>query len=90
MTEQTADDIRVDTVMQRLEGDLVDADGRPAEPDEVEKVVREKAESLADAPLQEFVTLLIEHQARDELRERGLHRNLPTDEDAPESPPSKA
>jgi hypothetical protein len=39
-------------------------------------VVRAKAESLADAPLQEFLALLIEHQARDELRERGLHRNL--------------
>jgi hypothetical protein len=83
MAEQTADDIRVDTVMQRLEGDLVDADGRPAEPEEVERVVREKAKSLADAPLQEFLTLLIEHQARDELRERGLHRNLgPTEEEA--------
>ena len=70
-------------VMQRLEGDLVDADGRPAEPDEVERVVREKAESLGDAPLQEFLTLLIEHEARDELRTRGLHRNLgPTDEEA--------
>ena len=83
MAEQTEFDGRVNTVTQRLEGDLVDSEGRPAEPDEVERVVRAKAESLADAPLQEFLTLLIEHEARDELRARGLHRNLgPTDEEA--------
>ena len=38
----------------------------------VEEVVAEKAAELDDAPLQEFVPLLVENKARDELRHRGL------------------
>ena len=76
MAERTAIDLHVDAVMQRLGEDLVNARGQRAEPKEVERVVRAKAQTLSDAPLQEFVNLLIEHQARDELRERGLRRDL--------------
>jgi hypothetical protein len=54
----------------------VDAHGHTAEPDDVARVVDAKAESFADAPVQEFVPLLIEHEARDELRQHGLHRDL--------------
>jgi hypothetical protein len=80
MADGTHDDQRVEAVKQRLREDLVDEQGQPAEPDEVARVVDAKADSFADAPVQEFVPLLIEHQARDELRGHGLHREL-TDED---------
>ena len=43
-----------------------------------------KAESFADAPVQEFVPLLIEHQARDELRQHGLHLDLGDVESSPD------
>ena len=76
MVENTSDDMRVETVKQRLQEDLVDEQGRPAAPADIERVVTAKAESLSDAPVQEFVPLLIEHQARDELRQRGLRRDL--------------
>jgi hypothetical protein len=79
MSEHTANDKRVEVVKERLQGDLVDGDGRPPEPDEVERVVDEKADSFAEAPVQEFVPLLIEHQARDELRALGLRRDLADD-----------
>jgi hypothetical protein len=42
MSEHTANDKRVEVVKERLQGDLVDGDGRPPEPDEVERVVRER------------------------------------------------
>ena len=72
-------DRRVETVKARLQDELVDEGGRPAEPGDVEEVVDAKAQALADAPVQEFVPLLIEHQARDELRRRGLHRDVVDD-----------
>ena len=55
---------------------MVDEKGRPAEPDEVDSIVDARARSLSDAPVQEFIPLLIEHEARDDLREHGLHRDL--------------
>jgi hypothetical protein len=76
MTEHNPYDQRVHSVKQRLHDELVDANGHPADPNDVDRVVDAKAESLADAPVQEFVPLLIEHQARDELRAHGLHREL--------------
>jgi hypothetical protein len=42
MSEHTANDKRVEVVKERLQGDLVDGDGRPPEPDEVERVVDER------------------------------------------------
>ena len=76
MANSTSSDQRVEAVKQRLRADLVDERGQPAEPDDVARVVDAKADSLADAPVQEFVPLLIEHQARDELRHQGLHRDV--------------
>jgi hypothetical protein len=76
MTENNPYDQRVYSVKQRLHDELVDANGHPADPNDVDRVVDAKAESLADAPVQEFVPLLIERQARDELRAHGLHRDL--------------
>ena len=91
MAEKTVHDKRVEVMKQRLQEELVDEQGHPAEPDDVASVVEAKAESLSEAPLQEFVPLLIEHQARDELRQHGLHRNLAADDTSEgddQSPPS--
>ena len=74
--ENTSQDKRVETVKERLESDLVDDDGRPADPEQVASAVAAAAEPLADAPVQEFVPLLVEHDARDQLRKDGLHRDL--------------
>ena len=70
-------DERVELVRHRLSEDLVDEHGDAAPADVVADVVAEKAARLRDAPVQEFVPLLVEHQARDELRKRGLRRELP-------------
>jgi hypothetical protein len=89
MAENNRYDLRVNHVKQRLHDELVDEQGRAADPDDVSRVVDAKAESFADAPVQEFVPLLIEHQARDELRQHGLHLDLgDVDEDA--SPDDRA
>jgi len=80
MAEQTVHDKRVEIVKQRLQEELINEQGQPPEPGAVATVVDAKAEVLADAPVQEFVPLLIEHQARDELRQQGLHRSIPDDE----------
>jgi hypothetical protein len=80
MTQNTFNDRRVDNLKQRLCDELIDDHGQPPEPDDVERVVAAKAEPLLDAPVQEFVPLLIEHQARDELRQHGLRRELPEEE----------
>jgi hypothetical protein len=80
MADKTVHDKRLDMVKQRLQEELVDDEGRPPEPADVASVVDAKAEPLSEAPVQEFVPLLIEHQARDELRQKGLHRNLPAEE----------
>ena len=76
---------RLQQLAARLEETLVDDDGQPAQPDVVEQVVAEKAANLEEAPLQEFVPLLVENQARTELRSRGLKSNL-----EPERPPHEA
>ena len=81
MADNNPYDSRVNHVKQRLLDELVDDTGHPADPDDVDRVVDAKAESLADAPVQEFVPLLIEHQARDELRQHGLHREVGDAED---------
>ena len=79
MADKNLSDKRVEIVKQRLHEDLLDEDGRPAAPGDIDRVVDAKAERLAEAPVQEFVPLLIEHQARDELRQHGLHRDLDDD-----------
>ena len=76
MDDQKPLDRRVENVKERLQDDLVDEQGNPADPDEVARAVEAAAESLVDAPVQEFTPLLIEHQARDALREHGFHRDL--------------
>jgi hypothetical protein len=76
MADRTLYDKRLETVKQRLQNQLVDEQGHPAKPRDIASVVDAKAESLAEAPVQEFIPLLIERQARDELRQHGLCPDL--------------
>ena len=76
MAEIISFEMRVYAVKQRLHDELVDHEGVPADPVDVDRVVDAKAASFAEARVQEFVPLLIEHEARDELRQHGLHRDV--------------
>lgn len=69
-------DKRIEPLTDRLADDLVDEDGEPADPDVVQQAVEEAAAPYTDAPVQEFVPLLVEHEARDDLRQQGLRRDL--------------
>ena len=73
---------RLDAIAEDLSSRLVDDQGKPPSPDEVKQAVEDKARELADAPVQDFVPLLAEHAARDELLQHGVHPNL-----EPEAPP---
>jgi len=66
------DERRFRGMTERIEEHLVDADGNAASSDVVAAVVEDKAARLEDAPVQEFVPLLVENQARDELHQRGM------------------
>lgn len=88
MADSTYNDKRVDALTKRLQEELVDEEGHPAEPDNVRSVVEAKAATLAEAPVQEFTPLLIEHQAKDELRQHGLRRDLGQEPD--DAPPIDA
>jgi hypothetical protein len=68
MTDQR----RYQGMTERIGEHLVDDDGNAAESGVIEAVVAENAASLEDAPVQEFVPLLVENQARDELHQQGL------------------
>ena len=78
--ENTPQDKRVDNVKERLENDLVDDAGQPAGHEQIADAVDSAAERVADAPVQEFVPLLVEHDAREQLREQGLRRELGDDD----------
>jgi hypothetical protein len=76
---------RRQAIASQLEERLVDDDGSPPPRERIEAVVEEKAQELADAPVQDYVPLLTEHKARDELMDEGFHPD-PTkgpDDDAP-------
>ena len=82
-------DRRIDAVKDRLSSELVDQEGHPADPDQVARAVETAGAELADAPVQEFVPLLVEHDAREELRrQQGLHRELSDVDDG--APPRRA
>ena len=89
MTDANLSDKRVEPVKNRIKADLVDERGNPADPEEIDTIVDAKAATLSEAPVQEFTPLLIEHQARDELRQHGYHRDLgEEDEGRRESEPN--
>ena len=60
-------DRRIDEVKSRLQADLTDSNGNKPDPELIEQAVDAAAAGFADAPVQDFVPLLVEHDARDEL-----------------------
>jgi hypothetical protein len=71
-----------DLIKAHLQDELVNADGNAVDPDDVATVVDAAATSFEDAPVQEFTPLLIEHDARNALRDKGFRRELDDEEDA--------
>ena len=71
---------RMDDIADRLQARFADAAGLHVGDDEIDELVHLKADAFADARLQEFVPLLVEHQASDALRDRGMR---PVDLDDP-------
>jgi hypothetical protein len=62
------------SIANRLADGLVTTSGEPASQRHVEEIVEATAKSFAGARLQQFVPLLVEHQARDTLRREGMRR----------------
>ena len=67
-----------------FQADLTDSNGNKPDPELIEQAVDDAAGGFADAPVQDFVPLLVEHDARDELREEGMR--LVLDEADTEAP----
>jgi hypothetical protein len=72
-----ADIAVLDAITDRLALGLVTTAGERASHDHVADVVDAAARLLADAPLQQFVPLLVENAARGTLYSEGLHRVSP-------------
>ena len=72
-------DRRIDAIAERLSAELVYDDGTPVDPVYVAAVVHAAADELVGAPIQDFVPLLVENEARDVFYDKGLRRNLPED-----------
>jgi hypothetical protein len=66
------DERRYRGMTERIGEHLVDGDGNPPESALVDEVVDDTASRFEDAPVQEFVPLLVENEVRDELHQRGL------------------
>jgi hypothetical protein len=61
-----AEDVAVDQVIERLTGKFPETS-----PIEIAAVVREEHGKLAGSPIRTFIPVLVEHEARDRLREKG-------------------
>jgi hypothetical protein len=88
--EQHPVDRRLESTAQRLQETLVDPDGKPAPADVVHAAIAENAEPIKDAPVQEFMPLLVEHKTRARRREQGFQPDWSTleEQSAPESAPT--
>lgn len=75
-----AENRRIDSIAERLADEYVTAAGEAPEREHVADVVAQAAEPLADAPVQDFVPLLVENAARDRMHEEGHHVE-PSEED---------
>jgi len=75
-----AENRRIDSIAERLADEYVTASGEAPEREHVADVVAKAAEPLADAPVQDFVPLLVENAARDRMHEEGHHVE-PSEED---------
>jgi hypothetical protein len=91
MPEQHPVDRRLESTAQRLQETLVDPDGKPAPADVVYAAVAENAEPIKDAPVQDFMPLLVENKTRARLREQGFQPDWSTleEQSAPESAPTR-
>ena len=76
-------DKRIEVLASRLSREFKGPDGSAVDEQHIVEVVQSKARELDDAPIQDFVPLLTEHKAVEDLRAAGLHRELP---DQPEAP----
>jgi hypothetical protein len=63
----------IDSIADRLADQLVNSAGEHASHDYVAGVVAAAADSLVNAPLQQFVPLLVENEARNKLHHEGMH-----------------
>ena len=81
--EQGPEDKRIAALGQHLADAMMGADGNDADPQHIEEVVRAHAAQFRDAPIKDFVPLLVENRARDELHREGLRTRIP---DEPEGP----
>jgi hypothetical protein len=92
MPEQHQVDRRLETTAQRLQETLVGTDGKPAPADVVQAAIAENAEPIKDAPVQEFMPLLVENKTRARLREQGFQPDWSALEaqSAPESADTRA
>jgi hypothetical protein len=62
-----------DRLIDHLTEQLVTSNGTHASHAHVAAIVDAKATSLADAPIQHYVGVLVEHEARDQLWAEGFH-----------------
>ena len=67
----------LERLIDRLTAQLVTSTGKHASHAHVAAIVEAKAASLAEAPIQHYVGVLVEHDARDQLWAEGL-RNRST------------
>lgn len=61
----------METIAERLQERFVAEDGSHLDAPAAEPVVEDAAMRFSDAPVQDFVPLVVEHQAADELRATG-------------------
>jgi hypothetical protein len=74
---------RIKSIADRLAEEYVTESGESAPRDHVEKVVEAVAEPLAEAPVQDFVPLLVENAARNQMHAEGLHVEPAEEDTAP-------
>jgi hypothetical protein len=83
--DNAIEDRRLEDMVSRLEERLINDAGDHADRQHVEAIVARRAQDLAEAPVQDFVPLLTEHGAREDLRNEGF-RPLPEPEPEDQTP----
>jgi hypothetical protein len=78
-----AENARINSIADRLAEEYVTKSGDNPPRDHVGEVVDAMAEPLADAPVQDYVPLLVENAARDHLHSEGLHMEPAEEDTAP-------
>jgi hypothetical protein len=78
-----AENRRIEQIADRLADEYVSEEGESAQHEHVADVVAEAAAPLEDAPVQDFVPLLVENAARDRMHQEGMHIEPADDDTAP-------